>query len=118
MARGMRRISTHVLDTTQGKPATDMPVRLERREAGGEWAQLKSSRTDSDGRCGQLLPDNDLLRAGVYRLLFDTGSYHAAQNANGFYPVVEISFEVREGESAIHIPLLLSPNGYTTYRGS
>ncbi len=114
----MSRISTHVLDTTQGRPATDVMVRLERRESGGEWVQLKSARTDADGRCAQLLPEDELLRAGVYRLLFDTGSYHAGQNLQGFYPVVEINFQVRDGDSHFHIPLLLSPNGYTTYRGS
>jgi 5-hydroxyisourate hydrolase len=118
MARAMKRISTHVLDMTQGKPAQDVMVRLERKEAGGEWLELKSSRTDADGRCGQLLPENEFLCAGLYRLLFDTGSYHAAQNTEAFYPVVEINFQVRTGESSFHIPLLISPNGYTTYRGS
>jgi 5-hydroxyisourate hydrolase len=118
MARVMMGISTHVLDTTQGKPAQDVMVRLERKEADGEWLELKSSRTDEDGRCGQLLPENEFLCAGLYRLLFDTGSYHAAKNIEGFYPVVEIHFQVREGESHFHVPLLLSPNGYTTYRGS
>ena len=114
----MKRISTHVLDTVQGKPVTNMPVRLERRESAGEWALLGSSRTDGDGRCGQLLPEDETLRAGLYRLAFDTASYHHAQNAEGLYPVVEITFQVKEGESYFHIPLLLSPNGYTTYRGS
>jgi 5-hydroxyisourate hydrolase len=118
MAGPMNRISTHVLDTTEGKPAKDVLVRLERREADGQWVELQSSRTDGDGRCGQLLPDNEFLRAGLYRLRFDTASYHARSNIKGFYPVVEISFEVREGESHFHIPLLLNPNGYTTYRGS
>ena len=114
----MKRISSHVLDTTRGKPAKDVMVRLERKEADGKWVQLKSSRTDEDGRCGQLLPENESLCAGLYRLLFDTASYYAAQNIEPFYPVVEINFQVRTGESHFHIPLLLSPNGYTTYRGS
>ena len=114
----MNRISTHVLDTSLGKPAKDVPVRLERRESGGEWALLLESRTDSEGRCGQLLPGDELLRAGLYRLAFDAASYHLAQDVEGLYPVVEITFQVREGESHLHIPLLLSPHGYTTYRGS
>ncbi len=114
----MNRISTHVLDTTQGQPAQGVMVRLERKAAHGQWVELKSSRTDEDGRCGQLLPENEFLSAGLYRLLFDTGSYHFAQNIEGFYPVVEIHFQVRQGESHFHVPLLLSPNGYTTYRGS
>lgn len=114
----MKRISTHVLDVAQGKPAKDVPVRLDRRESAGEWVRLNSSRTNGDGRCGQLLPENEVLRAGLYRLAFDTASYHLAQNVEGLYPIVEITFHVREGESQFHIPLLLSPHGYTTYRGS
>jgi 5-hydroxyisourate hydrolase len=118
MAFSMKQISTHLLDTTQGKPAKGVMVRLERKAADGEWVELKSARTDEDGRCGQLLPENEFLCAGLYRLLFDTASYYAAQNIEPFYPVVEIHFQVRTGESHFHIPLLLSPNGYTTYRGS
>lgn len=114
----MSRISTHVLDLTHGKPAKDVPVRLERRELSGEWVRLATSRTDDDGRCGQLLPQNETLRAGLYRLVFDAASYHRTQEVEGFYPVVEITFQVREGDSTFHIPLLLSPYGYTTYRGS
>jgi 5-hydroxyisourate hydrolase len=118
MALFMNRISTHVLDTAQGKPAKDIPVRLERQESSGEWRVLSSSRTDGDGRCAQLLPENDTLREGNYRLAFDTANYHLAQKIQGLYPVVEITFHVRDGESHFHIPLLLSPHGYTTYRGS
>ena len=114
----MNRISTHVLDTAQGKPAKDVPVRLERQESSGEWRVLSSSRTDGDGRCPQLLSENDTLREGNYRLAFDTSNYHLAQKIQGLYPVVEITFHVRDGESHLHIPLLLSPHGYTTYRGS
>jgi 5-hydroxyisourate hydrolase len=118
MASFMSRISTHVLDLAKGKPARDVPVRLERRELSGEWIRLTTSRTDGDGRCGQLLPENEELRAGLYRLVFDAATYQRAQDVEGFYPVVEITFQVREGDSAFHIPLLLSPHGYTTYRGS
>ena len=114
----MKRISTHVLDVAQGKPAKDVAVRLDRRESSGSWIVLSSSRTDGDGRCGQLLPENDTLRAGLYRLSFDAATYHLTEKVEGLYPVVEITFQVREGESQFHIPLLLSPYGYTTYRGS
>jgi 5-hydroxyisourate hydrolase len=114
----MKRISTHVLDTALGKPAKDVPVRLERQETIGEWRLLASARTDHDGRCPQLLPDDGVLHAGLYRLTFDTASYFAAQKVGALYPVVEITFQVRENESHFHIPLLLSANGYTTYRGS
>jgi 5-hydroxyisourate hydrolase len=118
MVAGMSRISTHVLDLAQGKPARDVPVRLERRESSGEWSRLGSASTNADGRCAQLLPENENLRAGLYRLVFDTASYHRAQDIEGFYPVVEITFHVKEGDSAFHLPLLLSPFGYSTYRGS
>lgn len=114
----MSRISTHILDVARGMPAKDVPVRLERRELSGDWMRLGTGRTDGDGRCAQLLPENETLRAGLYRLVFDTSSYHRAHEAESFYPVVEITFHVREGDAKFHIPLLLSPYGYTTYRGS
>ena len=114
----MKRVSTHVLDVAQGKPAGGVAVRLERREISGEWIPLGSGLTDSGGRCAQLLPDDEPLRAGLYRLSFDAASYHHAQKIEGLYPIIEITFQVLEGESQFHIPLLLSPFGYTTYRGS
>jgi len=112
----MKRISTHVLDVNRGKPASDVAVRLERQAGPGDWKLLHSARTDQDGRCGQLLPDGEL-STGVYRLVFDTASYFDAQRMDGMYPVVDVTFRVREGESQFHLPLLLSANGYTTYRG-
>jgi 5-hydroxyisourate hydrolase len=117
MASTMKRISTHVLDLALGKPASGVPVRLEIQESLG-WRMLTSVQTDQDGRCGQLLPEIEPLFAGHYRLSFDTASYFAAQELTTLYPVVEVTFEVKDGESQLHIPLLLSANGYTTYRGS
>ncbi|MGB8321322.1 MAG: hydroxyisourate hydrolase [Candidatus Acidiferrum sp.] len=117
MADGVSRISTHVLDTALGVPAVGVPVCLE-QQSGSEWHALGSSQTDGDGRCKQLLPEYHVLAAGRYRLVFNTDAYFANQNVLGLYPVVEITFDVRSGESHFHIPLLLSPNGYTTYRGS
>jgi len=114
----MKRISTHILDTTRGKPAPAVPVRLEYRESAGKWRQISSRQTDVDGRCSQLLEEDSSLAAGLYRLTFDTGAYFGSQGVRGLYPLVEITFEVQSGESHLHIPLLLSPNGYTTYRGS
>lgn len=118
MANIMKRISTHVLDLALGKPAKDVPVRLDRQEASGKWLAVTSARTDQDGRCAQLLPDEAAFRSGIYRLTFDTASYFVAQRSDGLYPLVEVTFQIRDGESHFHIPLLLSPNGYTTYRGS
>lgn len=114
----MKRISTHTLDLTQGKPATAVPVRLEKQNSAGDWRLVAAARTDNDGRCSELLPEAEDLSAGVYRLIFDTGSYFARQKVDALYPVVEITFQAREGEQHFHIPLLLSPNGYSTYRGS
>jgi 5-hydroxyisourate hydrolase len=114
----MKRISTHILDVVHGKPAKEVPVRLEKQQTRGDWRPLISARTDQDGRCAQLLPEGEDLSAGVYRLTFDTGIYYARQNIDALYPVVEVTFRARDGESHFHIPLLLSPYGYTTYRGS
>jgi 5-hydroxyisourate hydrolase len=116
MTRISTGISTHVLDITQGLPAKDVAVRLERRVAAGDWRVLTSARTDEDGRCAQLLPVNEDLIPGMYRLAFDTAAYFG--ELDGLYPLVEITFQVRDGEQHFHVPLLLSPNGYTTYRGS
>jgi 5-hydroxyisourate hydrolase len=113
----MRRISTHILDLVYGTPASGVSVRLEQQTA-RDWKILNSELTDQDGRCAQLLREGEDMSAGVYRLIFDTGSYYAQKQINTLYPVVEVTFQAREGESHFHIALLLSPNGYTTYRGS
>jgi 5-hydroxyisourate hydrolase len=118
MDRRMSRISTHVLDTARGKPAPGVPVRLEFQDSYGKWSLVGSGKTDEGGRCAQLLPENKTLAEGVYRLSFDTATYFATCGVDGLYPSVEILFHTRNGESHFHIPLLLSPNGYTTYRGS
>ncbi|MGD0987946.1 MAG: hydroxyisourate hydrolase [Candidatus Sulfotelmatobacter sp.] len=113
----MKQLSTHILDMVRGKPAVNVPVRLEKQNPSGDWRVLNSARTDADGRCSQLLPETENL-SGVYRLVFDTGNYYSQQQCDTLYPEVEITFLARDGESHFHIPLLLSPNGYTTYRGS
>ena len=79
---------------------------------------MASARTDDDGRCNELLPDGETLAPGIYRLAFDTASYFAAHEVHGLYPIVQITFNVHDGEEHFHVPLLLSPYGYTTYRGS
>ena len=114
----MSGISTHVLDTARGKPASNVPVRLEREEAPERWKQVGSGCTDQNGRCADLLAKGENLAPGNYRLTFDTKSYFAAQKVDGLYPLVQVLFAVRDGDAHFHIPLLLSPNGYTTYRGS
>lgn len=109
----MSGVTTHVLDTGRGRPASDLAVQLERR--GGEgWERVGSGATDADGRSGELLPTGSALHAGAYRLIFDTGAY----DRDGFYPEVVVTFTVTEPGEHHHVPLLLSRYGYTTYRGS
>jgi len=117
MAHGMSRISTHILDLARGRPAAGIAVQLEIEDASGNWRTLHSMHTDDDGRCAHLLANAEL-SPGVYRLRFETGGYFAKQNLESLYPFVEVTFRVRGGESNFHIPLLLSPAGYTTYRGT
>jgi 5-hydroxyisourate hydrolase len=114
----MKGISTHVLDLVQGKPAKGVAVRLEKQDATGEWRLLTQSRTDEDGRCAQLLPEGENLSPAIYRVNFDTGTYYGLQKIETLYPRVEVIFQVRDVELHFHIPLLLSPHGYSTYRGS
>lgn len=108
-------LSTHVLDATTGRPARDVSLALDRR-SGERWQPVGGGATDADGRCRSMAPDG--LDAGVYRLVFDTGSYFTAHDGAGFYPEVVIVFEVTEPERHHHVPLLLSPFAYSTYRGS
>lgn len=110
-------ISTHILDTACGRPATDVAVSLARKDGGG-WCELHSDRTDADGRCRQMLPEHMALQPGEYRIRFETATYYERQRTAGLYPCVEIVFDVRDAEQHYHIPLLLTANGYTTYRGS
>jgi 5-hydroxyisourate hydrolase len=112
----MKSISTHVLDIARGGPAADISVHLERQEAPGNWRLLAEARTNQDGRCN--LTEKETFQAGLYRLVFETGRYFAGQKIESLYPTVAITFQVHGTESQFHLPLLLSPNGYTTYRGT
>jgi len=100
-------LSTHVLDTAAGRPAVGVLVRLETRDG----RPLGEATTDADGRVGALGPDS--LDPGDYALRFDTGSY-----VDGFYPEVVVTFTIADPGEHYHVPLLLSPFGYSTYRGS
>jgi 5-hydroxyisourate hydrolase len=109
-------ITTHVLDTARGKPAEGVPVILE-RFGEDHWWILGRGTTDGDGRLRNLLPDGAPLAAGRYRLTFDTGAYFRDFGDAAFYPEVAVVFTVAANEHH-HVPLLLSPFGYSTYRGS
>lgn len=108
-------LSTHVLDATTGRPARDLSLRLDRR-VGDSWEPIGDGKTDDDGRCRSMAPDG--VGHGVHRLVFDTGAYFSSTGSAGFYPEVPIVFEVTELERHHHVPLLLSPFAYSTYRGS
>jgi 5-hydroxyisourate hydrolase len=105
-------LSTHVLDTVRGRPATGVGAVLDARQEDGSWRRLVAASTDEDGRASL----GDVGR-GVHRLTFDTGAWFAAQGVDGFYPEAAVVFEVRDDRHH-HVPLLLSPFGYSTYRGS
>jgi 5-hydroxyisourate hydrolase len=114
----MSAITTHVLDTALGRPAAGIAVTLERYDANGQWAETGRGHTDSDGRLKTLYPAADPLRAGVYRLTFATRRYFESLKVKAFYPEVVVVFEAQAGESHYHVPLLLNPFGFTTYRGT
>lgn len=111
----MSRITTHVLDTARGCPAAGVPVTLEMHLAGG-WKTIGRGHTDADGRA-RSLADGDIER-GRYRLTFDTAAYFEDIGVEGFFPIAQIVFDVRDAGEPHHVPLLLSPFGYSTYRGS
>ena len=107
-------ITTHVLDTALGKPAAGVPLILAKSGAKG-WAAVGHGETDADGRCRTLM--KGALKKGTYRLTFGTGDYFKKTKQKGFYPTVSIVFAVADARHH-HVPLLLSPWGYSTYRGS
>jgi 5-hydroxyisourate hydrolase len=112
----MSQITTHILDTTKGKPALGVIIILY-HGGNDEWKEMARSVTNSDGRIPNLLPDEVVLQDGIYKMRFETKDYFDKEQVKTFYPYVEIVFEV-SGEEHYHIPLLLNPFGYSTYRGS
>jgi 5-hydroxyisourate hydrolase len=115
----MSAITTHVLDTARGRPAEGVPVVLERAapERDG-WEVVGRGVTDADGRRRDLIPDGRRPAPGRYRLTFDTGAYFTRSGQRAFYPEVAVVFAVENGDEHYHVPLLLNPFGYSTYRGS
>ena len=115
-------ISTHILDTAHGRPAAGVRVTLELIAAPGEPAtrgrEIARGTTDADGRIRELVAHGASLDAGTYSLRFDTAAYFASIGIEPFYPEVSVVFVVRDTTQHYHVPLLLSPYGYSTYRGS
>lgn len=112
----MSQITTHILDTSLGKPAAGVQINLQKSD-GTNWLTIASGITNSDGRVANLLDKDTLLTPGIYRMFFEIGAYYKALNTKTFYPEVAIVFETFD-TSHYHVPLLLNPFGYSTYRGS
>ena len=112
----MSQITTHVLDTAAGRPGRDISVRL-MNKVNNDWQVMAQGVTNGDGRVSDLLPAGKILSPGIYKMVFETGSYYSEQKIKSFYPWVEILFQVFD-DAHYHVPLLISPFGYSTYRGS
>jgi 5-hydroxyisourate hydrolase len=108
-------ITTHILDTARGRPAAGVPIHIDIQKD-ADFLPLAKGVTNADGRIPDLLAGK--LEAGVYRMTFDTAAYFRASGSPGFYPYVQVVFEITQPGEHYHIPLLLSPYGYSTYRGS
>ena len=112
----MSQITTHILDTTRGKPAANITIVLCRGE-NDAWTEIARGKTNNDGRIADLLPKDNVLQIGIYKLRFETKDYFDKDRIPTFYPYVEIVFDLQSTDH-YHIPLLLNPFGYSTYRGS
>jgi 5-hydroxyisourate hydrolase len=112
----MSQITTHVLDTSIGRPGQGISLVLEGQHGEG-WREIARGVTNNDGRVADLLAAGKTLEKGIYRITFDTAAYFKKNGKKGFYPYVSIVFEIEDG-SHYHVPLLLNPYGYSTYRGS
>ena len=117
----MSQLTTHILDTTKGKPAQGVTIVLFQQDPADPvtvgWRQIAIGTTNQDGRIPNLLPEDVILEPGIYKMNFETGEYFDKLGVQTFYPYVEITFTITGGEH-YHVPLLLNPFGYSTYRGS
>jgi 5-hydroxyisourate hydrolase len=111
-------ITSHILDTSLGKPAEGIVIEVEQSVGEGTWTAVGRDTTNADGRAGALLSSDAALAPGIYRLTFHTDPYFAATGRPSFYPIVHIIFRIEDPSQHYHIPLLLNPFGYSTYRGS
>jgi len=112
----MSQITTHILDTSLGKPAAGITIRLLLQE-GQHWKEMARGITNADGRITDLLPATTIITPGIYKLRFETQPYFEIHSVTTFYPFVEVAFYIN-GSEHYHVPLLLNPFGYSTYRGS
>ncbi|HPF91456.1 MAG TPA: hydroxyisourate hydrolase [Flavobacteriales bacterium] len=113
----MSTISTHILDTARGMPARGVRVTLQRSTAEHRWEDLAMGSTNADGRIPDFVPKDVTLTEGIYRMRFDVSAYFSEHKTRSFYPYIEVVFELGN-DGHYHVPLLLSPWGFSTYRGS
>ncbi len=112
----MSQLTTHILDTTKGKPAQNVKIILYKNH-NNSFEEIASGITNTDGRIPDLLPKDLIVEKGIYKMKFETKTYFDSMSVQTFYPFVEIVFNIETAEH-YHIPLLLNPFGYSTYRGS
>ena|SRR5438132_7588272 len=114
----MSAITTHILDLSLGLPGAGILVTLERKTHAAGWQAIGEGITDIDGRLNDLLSVKEAFLPGHYRLIYETGPYFLLRNVECFFPQITVSFVIRDAQQHFHVPLLLSPFGYSTYRGS
>lgn len=114
----MSAITTYILDTTSGRPGAGIAAVLERKTHSAGWQPISEGITDIDGRINDLLSPKDVFLPGHYRFIFETGPYFLLQGIECFFPQITVSFVVKDPMQHYHVPLLLSPFGYSTYRGA
>lgn len=112
----MTRVTTHVLDIARGRPAAGVAVTLERALPDGSWSERGAGVTDENGRSDDL--SGGAVEAGIHRLIFATGQYFAARQITAFHPSITVTFQIVDASQHHHVPLLIAPYGYSTYRGS
>lgn len=118
MNKSRSPITTHILDVSLGKAAAGVAVKLELMDSSHSWREISSRSTNGDGRVEDLLPVGSQAAPGIYRISFQVETYFESQGKAGFYPVIEIQFKLNQPSEHYHVPLLLSPFGYSTYRGT
>ncbi|CAN5405942.1 hydroxyisourate hydrolase [soil metagenome] len=114
----MSAITTYILDTSTGKPGAGIPVTLERKTHSAGWQAIAEGITDIDGRLNDLIAPTEAFLPGHYRLIIETGPYYLMRDIACFFPHITLNFVVKDAMQHYHVPLLLSPYGYTTYRGA
>lgn len=111
------QLSSHILDINVGKPASGVKITLSRQEASGHWVEIEERMTDENGRVKDFLESKPTGNEGVYKLTYHVAPYFESQGQDSFYPFIEVVFQIKD-DAHYHVPITLSPYGYSTYRGS